>query len=160
MIRNSTTLFLVSPGATTPIPWVNGEPDFSGFTEPTLSVLQNSWQQFLDSGTELEIVPDPEPVEEIPPPQWENFNFYLLTHPSFVAYGLGVSSANPFLVPGIVERYGKVADVGVSGSGFGAYWNYFCQALEVTTEHRNEWANQAQEFNLPVDFVSVIRGQP
>ena len=61
MQRNSTTLFLTSPGATTPIPWDNNAPDFTGFTEPTLSVLQQSWQNFLESGEPLEVVPDPEP---------------------------------------------------------------------------------------------------
>lgn len=66
MKRNSTTLYLQSPGATTPIPWVeaSASPDFSAFTEPTLSVLQTAWQDFLDSGEDLEIIPDPEPVEE------------------------------------------------------------------------------------------------
>ena len=61
MKRNSTTLFLTSPGATTAITWDNNAPDFTGFTEPTLSVLQQSWQNFLESGEPLEVVPDPEP---------------------------------------------------------------------------------------------------
>ena len=61
MKRNSTTLFLTSPGATTAITWDNNAPDFTGFTEPTLSVLQQSWQNFLDLGEPLEVVPDPGP---------------------------------------------------------------------------------------------------
>ena len=71
MKRNLTTLFLESPSATTPIPWVNNAPDFTGFTEPTLSVLQKTWTDFLASGEELEVIADPVP----PPPQpdWDGF---------------------------------------------------------------------------------------
>jgi len=76
MKRNSTTLFLVSTGAVTPIPWVNDAPDFSAFTEPTLSVLQKAWQNFLISGEELEIIPDPEPPP--PAPDWLSFNLTLI----------------------------------------------------------------------------------
>ena len=71
MQRNSTTLFLISPGATTPIPWVSNAPDFSGFQEPTLSILQQSWQNFLASGEPLEVITDPEPPE--PEPDWQGF---------------------------------------------------------------------------------------
>jgi len=75
MKRNSTTLFLASPGATTPIPWVSEAhaPDFSGFTEPTLSVLTKAWGDFVDSGGELEVIPDPVPVVEEPVPDWTGF---------------------------------------------------------------------------------------
>ena len=77
MKRNSTTLFLESPGATTPLPWVDSAPDFSGFTDPTLSVLQQSWTDFLASGQELEVIADPVP----PPPQpdWDGFLADFLT---------------------------------------------------------------------------------
>ena len=76
MKRNSTTLFLESPGATTAVPWVDNAPDFSGFIEPSLGVLQSSWQAFLDSGEELEIIPDPEPPP--PEPDWLSFNLAMI----------------------------------------------------------------------------------
>lgn len=76
MKLNSTTLFLESPGATTPVPWVDDAPDFSGFTEPTLSVLQQAWQAFLDSGEQLEVIPDPEPLPPIP--DWAGFNLAMV----------------------------------------------------------------------------------
>lgn len=71
MKRNSTTLFLESPNATTPIPWVNSAPDFSAFTAPTLSVLQGSWQAFLNSGEPLEVIPDPVPIPPQVEPDWK-----------------------------------------------------------------------------------------
>lgn len=70
MKRNSTTLFLESPGAITPVPWVNGAPDFSGFTPPTLGVLQKAWDE---RDGEPEIIPDPVPIVEPVPPDWQGF---------------------------------------------------------------------------------------
>jgi hypothetical protein len=158
MKRNSTTLFLTSPGATTPIPWVNNAPDFSAFTEPTLSVLQQSWQDFVDSGVELEVIPDPAPFVEPPAPNWKDFNFTLFTDTNFVSYGLAAQSTNPYLVPAIVERYGQIAKIGLIESGFADYWNAFCASLGVTVEHRDDWSELAEGFNLPADFISVVRG--
>jgi len=158
MKRNSNTLFLESPGAVTPIPWVNNEPDFTGFTEPTLSVLQQSWQNFLDSGQDLGIIPDPEPVEPSPVEDWPNFNLYLFANPDFVGYTFAANTINPLLNPAIVDRYGRVEKEGVAESNFPFYWNIFCQTLNVSSEHRNEWADVAETFNLRPDFVALLRG--
>ena len=68
MKRNTTTLFLQSSNSTTPIPWVNNAPDFTGITEPTLSILQAAWEAGKDN---IEIIPDPEPIPEIKNPDWE-----------------------------------------------------------------------------------------
>lgn len=76
MRRDSNTLWLESPGAITSVPWVDDAPDFSNFTDPTLSVLQQAWQDFLDSGQELKIVPDPPPP--LPEPDWTAFNTAML----------------------------------------------------------------------------------
>jgi hypothetical protein len=92
MKRNSTTLFLESPNATTPVPWVDGAPDLSGFTEPTLSVLQQSWADFLASGQELEVIPDPEPSQPTPAPDWDGF----LT-PFYTPAGAGNGSPHDIL---------------------------------------------------------------
>ena len=86
MKRNSTTLYLESPGATTPLPWVNNAPDFTGFTEPALSVLQQAWQDFLDSGQELEIIPDPEPAPEQIEPDWPGFNMAISLDTNMIQY--------------------------------------------------------------------------
>lgn len=73
MQRNSFFVFIQSPGAVTPVPWVNNAPGFSGFPEPTLSVLRQAWQQFVDSGEELKIIADPEPIPAIVAPGWNGF---------------------------------------------------------------------------------------
>lgn len=158
MKRNSTTLFLETPGSITLIPWVNGAPDFSIYSEPTLSIFRSVWQAFLNSGEELEIIPDPEPFVELPPAQWTAFNFALFTDADFVNYGKTANQVNPFFVPALVERYGRIVLDGLQESNFAAYWQSFCLAFDVSAEHRNEWATLAKRFDLPEDFISVIRG--
>jgi hypothetical protein len=66
MNRNSTTIYIETPSGDplkpciTPIPWVNNAPDFSGVTEPTLSVLRNTYWKH-----DIVVIPDPIPT----PPQ-------------------------------------------------------------------------------------------
>ena len=50
MNRNSTTIFVESESGDpkhpviTPVPWQNNEPNFTGFEEPTLSVLKVAYE--------------------------------------------------------------------------------------------------------------------
>jgi hypothetical protein len=68
MKRNSTTVFISSPNATTPIPWVSNAPDFTGITEPTLSVLRTAYESQKGS---IEVIPDPVPFVETLKPNWQ-----------------------------------------------------------------------------------------
>ena len=99
MKRNSTILYLTSPGATTPLPWVNNAPDFSGFTDPTLSVLQQSWADFLASGQELEVIPDPPPPP--PEPDWTAFNTAMLSDSNWQAWALPADLRNAMIAASI-----------------------------------------------------------
>lgn len=87
MQRNLTTLFLESPGAVTPVPWFYDAPDFSAFTDPTLSVLQKAWSDFVASGEELEVVADPEPVA-IADPDWISFNTAMLSDSNWQSWAI------------------------------------------------------------------------
>jgi len=156
MKRNLTTLFLISPGATTPIPWVNNAPDFSSFTNPTLSILQQSWQGFLDSGEELEIIPDPEPIVEPTTPDWDSFNEFMLTDPVFKSYRDIVRPIDGDLTSALFDSYELVDKNGVSA--FSLVWGYWCQVSGITAEDKEAIASTTQELNLPADFVSTIRG--
>jgi len=156
MNRNSTTLFLTSPGATTPIPWVNNAPDFSAFTNPTLSVLQQSWQAFLDSGAELEVIPDPEPVVEPPTPDWDSFNAYMLSDSMFKGYRDTVRTADGELNSALFDAYGLVATNGVAA--FSLVWGgIWVPVSGITVADREVIAGVAEGFNLPSEFVAVIR---
>ena len=154
MNRNSTTLFLVSPNATTPIPWVEDAPDFSGFTEPTLSVLQKAWQDFLDSGEELEIIPDPEPVVSAPAPQWENFNLALLMDSDFQT----AAAVNSLVTNALTTALNNVMLGIVTPSGFQPYVDTFVLVSGVTQEQRNGWATIAEACFLPPEIISIMRG--
>lgn len=59
-------IVLRTNGTSFVLPYVGNAPDFSSFTEPTLSILQKAWQDFINSGQELEVVPDPEPETDPP----------------------------------------------------------------------------------------------
>ena len=93
----------------------------------------------------------------LPAPDWEGFNFALFSDADFISYGIAAQSVNPYLVPALTERYGKIAELGLAGSGFSAYWDSFCSSLSVTTTHREGWAVLAEANDLPADLVSVIR---
>jgi hypothetical protein len=156
MRRNSDTLYLQSPGAVTPIPWVNGEPDFTGFTEPTLSVLQQSWQEFLDSGEELEVIPDPEPIAPAPYQDWPAFNYAMSINTKMIEYEIVANQRHPSIVAKKDLAYSIISDKGLDN--FAIVYPLFCQIAEVKQEDKSYWADVAQSFNLPTDFVSLIRG--
>jgi hypothetical protein len=78
MQRNTNILFLTTLGATTPISWVNNAPDFSAFTEPTLSVLVKVYNDFIDNGGVIEVIPDPEPYIEPVAPDWDGLQNEIL----------------------------------------------------------------------------------
>ena len=79
MKRNSTQLELITPGAVTWLPWisdlgsnrVDGYPSFDSFAGQSRSIRESAWQTFLDSGNELEVIPDPLPPP--PEPDWQGF---------------------------------------------------------------------------------------
>lgn len=142
MKRSPTTLFLESPGATTPVPWVDGAPDFSGFTDPTLSVLQQSWAAFLESGQELEVIPDPPPPP--PEPDWTAFNTAMLGDVDWNAW----ITQNPLLTSATTT----------------ASLNQDAALLQTTLETAisvlgapdpvavQRWQGLADQYNIPISF--------
>ena len=140
MKRNSTTLFLESPGATTPIPWVESAPDFSGFTEPTLSVLQQSWAAFLESGGELEVIADPVP----PPPQpdWINFNTAMLSDSNWQAWALPADLRNAMIAASINSNLTSLENAYAIAKA----------AVPPSAEAITGWQGLADTYNIPIVF--------
>lgn len=90
------------------------------------------------------------------PPNYQAFNLFMLTNEANSSYKLAVNLVNPDLTYAVALAYNNIAD---RGSGdFLQVFPMFCQVAEVTQEHRDEWADAAESFNLPYDFISVLRG--
>lgn len=157
MKLNSTTLFLESPNATTPVAWVNNEPDFRSFTEPTLSVLQKAWQDFLESGQELEIIPDPEPILEPPTPDWDSFNTQMMSDVRFNQVYAQCLSVAPIVASALPTALDQVTSKGYSL--FTIVWSQVCQLGGATTEDRQTWGGFAQINNLPAEFINILTGE-
>jgi hypothetical protein len=140
MQRNSTTLFLESPGATTPVPWVDGAPDLSGFTEPTLSVLQQSWADFLASGQELEVIPDPPP----PPPEhdWTAFNTAMLSDSNWQAWALPADLRNAMIAASINSNLTSLENAYAIAKA----------AVPPSAEAITGWQGLADTYNIPIVF--------
>ena len=66
MERNSTTLFLECPNTVLPVPWTGIENVIanieSTYQSPTREVAITSWDAFVASGQELEVIDDPVPT--------------------------------------------------------------------------------------------------
>ncbi len=75
MKRSSTTLFLECPNTVLLVPWSGIENVVSNiqsaYQSPTKEVAIASWQAFVASGDELEVIADPEPMP--PQPNWDGF---------------------------------------------------------------------------------------
>ena len=140
MERNSTTLFLESPGATTPAPWVDGAPDLSGFTEPTLSVLQQSWADFLASGQELEVIPDPLPPP--PEPDWTAFNTAMLSDPDWQAWALPADLRKAMIAASINSNLTSLENAYAIAKA----------AVPPSAEAITGWQGLADTYNIPIAF--------
>jgi len=154
MKRSTHTLFLESPNATTPVAWVDNAPDFSTFTEPTLSVLQKAWQDFIDSGEELEIIPDPEPIPELPVANWDMFNLQMMSDARFNQVYNQCLSVAPIVCSALPTSLDQVTTKGLSL--FTLIWTQLCSIGGATAEDKQVWGTYAEYNNLPLDFIEVL----
>jgi len=140
MKRNSTFLFLESPGAITPLPWVDGAPDFTGFSDPTLAVLQKSWTDFLASGQELEVIPDPPP----PPPEhdWTAFNTAMLSDSNWQAWALPADLRNAMIAASINSNLTSLENAYAIAKA----------AVPPSAEAITGWQGLADTYNVPIVF--------
>lgn len=154
MKRNSNTLFLQSPNATTPVALVDNQPDFSSFTEPTLGVLQRAWQDFLNSGEQLEVIPDPEPIPEPLTANWDTFNTQMMSDVRFNQVYAQCLSIAPIVVNALPTALDQVTSKGTSL--FTLIWGQLCSIGGATTDDKQVWGEFAIENNLPQEFIDVL----
>lgn len=151
MLRNSTTVFIQTDNIITPLDWNDGSPDFSIFTEPTLSILQGSFTRGLES---IEVIPDDAPAPTPQPPDWEGFNAAMLLDESMTAYEVAANAAHPSIVSKKDLAYSVIADKG--SANFAAIFPVFCTLAEVSASDRQAWADLAAAHNLPYSFISIL----
>lgn len=156
MRRSSTTLYLESLNATTPVPWNNGNPIFNSFSEPTRSALEGAWNGFVASG--LEVIPDPEPVTPEVNPNWQGFlNRLDLPYPGneggtglFQYYLLQIDRASAWQAYNMVREFIKgqggieeIRTLSFLYSGFAAV---------LPQEQRGILQQAIDDFNIPVEL--------
>lgn len=126
-------------------------PDYSGVPSYALGALQKA---FVNN--DYEIIPDPEPIEELPLPDWDAFNAYMLTDPMFKSYRNAVRPLDGDLNSALFDSYGLVSTNGIAA--FSLVWGVWAQVSQITPEDKLVIAGVATMCNLPSDFVSVLRG--
>ena len=95
-------------------------------------------------------------VTDLPPvPDWDSFNAYMLSDPMFKTYRDTVRNADGELNSALFDAYGMVATNGVAA--FSLVWGIWCTASGITVADREVIATVAEGFNLPAEFVTVIR---
>lgn len=78
-------ILLHSIGATTIVSVIDGIPQLGSFTEPTLSILQAAF----DVG-DYEVIPDPDPIIETPPPDWDGlYQTLMVSNVYYTLVGIG-----------------------------------------------------------------------
>jgi hypothetical protein len=89
-------------------------------------------------------------------PDWDGFNAYMLTDPMFKAYRDTVRTIDGDLNAALFNAYALIERNGVAA--FTLVWGQWTQLSGITTENRETIATVAESFNLPVEFVGVVRG--
>jgi hypothetical protein len=89
-------------------------------------------------------------------PNWDGFNAYMLTDPTFKSYRDIVRQSDGDLNSALFDGYLLIATNGVGA--FKIVWDGWCQASGVTPEYREAIASVAAYFNLPIEFIDVVSG--
>lgn len=89
-------------------------------------------------------------------PDWPGFNLAISFDANMVQYEIVANAAHPSIVSKKDLAYSIIADKGLDN--FAGIFPLFCQLAQVTPQHREEWAQLAESFSLPVEFVNIVRG--
>lgn len=148
MRRNSTQIELITPGATTWLPWisdpgsnrVDGYPNFDGFTGQSRSIRESAWQDFLDSGEPLEIVPDPVAPEPTPEPLWTAFNTAMLTDPYWQSWAIPQDLRTAIILASVIGK----------GDTFHAAYDTAKAIVPPSGDAIASWQVLADQYHIPL----------
>lgn len=132
-----------SPGATTWLPWNGTEPDFSQFEEPSLSVIKEAWKAGKNN---IEVIPDPILIVELPEPNWQGFGGALQQSQVYIS-----NISNPFLltITAFIIQFAGSGDNPRLYPSFSIAWGGFVQSINGFSEiERNEINTACSVFNM------------
>jgi len=95
-------------------------------------------------------------IDNPPVPDWDGFNLTFTLLPSLLQAEVTANQNHPSITGKKDDAYAMIDTHGVGA--FGLIFPLFCQAGQVSTETRIEWATLAESFNMPQDFIDIIRG--
>jgi hypothetical protein len=88
---------------------------------------------------------------------WDGFNAAILSDTAFNQKTGAVMGVAPAVAIALPAALAQVSTNGVAA--FGLVFNAFCTAGQVSSGQRATWATLAEGFNLPIEFVDVVRGE-
>lgn len=97
-----------------------------------------------------------EPAEELPQANWDTFNGAMLSDPVYQQAVGSVLQIAPGLATALPAALSLVATNGVGA--FSLVWSNFCAVAEIPQSQREQWSAIAEANNLPIEFVSALRG--
>jgi hypothetical protein len=89
-------------------------------------------------------------------PDWPGFNLAISMDTQMIQYEAAANLVHPSIVGKKDLAYSIITDKGLDN--FAAIFPMFCQLANVTQEHREGWAAMAESFDLPAEFVTIVRG--
>ncbi len=89
-------------------------------------------------------------------PDWDGFNAAILSDTAFNQSTGAVFAQAPSVAIALPSALAQVSTNGVSA--FSLVFTNFCLIGQVSAEQRDTWATMAETYNLPSEFVAVVRG--
>ena len=87
---------------------------------------------------------------------WDGFNAAILSDTVFNQTTGAVFAQAPSVAIALPSALSQVSTNGVAA--FNLVFTNFCLIGQVSAQQRNTWADTAESFNLPSEFVAVVRG--
>lgn len=105
-------------------------------------------------------------VTPLPPKaDWDGFNAYMLSDATFKTYRDKVRALDGDLNAALFNAYSMIVTTGTEPveltpnvKPFALVWGVWSSLSEITTEDKAAIATMAEEYNLPNEFVEIVRG--
>ena len=101
-------------------------------------------------------VPDYNAPTPLVTPNWDGFNLYMLSDPTFKGYRDVVRAVDGDLNSALFDAYGLIVTNGLGA--FSLVWQQWVTISGITPADRDAIADTAEALDLPGDFVTAVRG--